>query len=643
MSITTISRDALTHIMAFVHKDADWSRLMATGCHEFAHRLLAVKPEQLSVSLDRSSVYLLQQMAVYRQQNPRLDTWPRHVEFVTTQTSSSTAFMVLLMPLIVHCQTASTVLQVSVEDDEGEVPFFRPEHTWSKWQLYNNKKCNESLQDILAKNTTGLLHHAVNVSRQEAAIIAHLPFPESQQTWIRECLGQSVVSVDSMTVNITTGLVAPTLTKLSLVLPCGWETSFMTAWFHIICHAPCLDSVRIKIESVDHSIDRFELPWIKSPYLKKLSIDASSIGGQLNLMLPDMPSLRKLSIKARHLYFTPPPTPYELTFLRIWDENDYNSSCINEICNTALLEKLDLSSSTGKHELNVIHSAPLLTDLTLFTNTFTKYISMLPDTLTRLSLIDQFFSPILFTYPKDLTPLIEPLRQLKHLELKQMRMSNIITNDDETIDDEKKERYLNVSRLPKGLVSLNLSENWSIECLPMRLDEWLPSLVSLSASSCALGRSKTLDWVTTLPDTLRHLDMFSCDIKLSRLARLDYLPPLQTLNIGGDNHLTLRAMADNAVQLLDTDFVEMLPCTLRQLRLPPIQIEGRLPTIVVRSTTVLKTLIKSGVLRPLCVKPDGESLRQVIAFDAQDVKFANQSFDQLQLGPPDDTLDDDKF
>lgn len=653
--IVTVSHDVLTQIMALVPDDADWARLLGTGCHDLKQRLLAIKPKQLNVSLNKSSVNLLQQMAIFRQHNPRLDTWPQHVQLVLTQQSSSTAFMVLWMPLVAHCQkaTATTILKPSELDptieDEPDLPFFGYEYTRAAWHSQSqtttthDKRCQKSLIHKPSKKTHNVTY-PVTIYRHDTEMIRHLPLlDESKRAYLRECLQQTVVLVNYMSIDITTDFYAPTLTKLSIKLPSGWETSLMNAWQHVICHAPCLQSVYVEFEIVADVTEYFSLPWIKSPYLETFVINAP--WHQLDFELPAIPSLRHLTVKGSPLYFTPPDEPFELKSLCVADNNRRTISRLDEYCDLAILEELKIQSPFQQSYETLLQSLPLITDLHLNVNTGLHFITCFPKTLTRLALSERNQNMVILTYPKDLTPLIEPLFCLKSLMLKNLRIAQPCE-----IQNEECVRYLDLSRLPKSITSLDLSLNSSIkpELLLARLDKSLPNLTRLDMTDCYSLGSPMPDWMYTLPATLQHFDVSNCGISLSSLR--EYPPQLQTLVLGKYNHWELKSTNSDTVLYLDTEFIELLPMSIRRVCLPPIRVKTPiLPTIVTRSTNVLKGLMDMGVIQPPRIRvvyDSGVFVRRVVGFDEYGmVPYAGQLWhvDQLKLGEPsDEFIEDDE-
>lgn len=199
--ILALSHDALAHIMGFVPDSADWARLLGTGCVLLKQRLLTVKPYRLATSLEPSSTWVLLQMSTYRQLNPNVDTWPRQVEFQMTTKSLAAPFIIVLLPLIAHCQYFS-----SNADDVVEILPNRNHQYFNEWKHTTIPIGDDKCQTIDIR---------LQFPRDQS-IIKHLQLSNDQRDAICQLLSPSHIIVTSLGVNMSTNLFMPHLTDIYL-------------------------------------------------------------------------------------------------------------------------------------------------------------------------------------------------------------------------------------------------------------------------------------------------------------------------------------------------------------------------------------------------------------------------------------------
>jgi hypothetical protein len=204
-----------------------------------------------------------------------------------------------------------------------------------------------------------------------------------------------------------------------------------------------------------------------------------------------------------------------------------------------------------------------------------------------------------------------------------MRINQVFGNN----MTEGHDRYLDLSRLSKSITSIDLSHNLLCKPMPLQIDKFLPRLERLVMAHCYGFRRSAVSWLSTLPATCRYINLSHCGIIISVLDKVELPPALQTLIIDEHNGWLLHPTNDKTVKLLDTDFLELLPSSLRHLQLPPITMEGRMPTIVCKSPHVLKGLMDVGIIPSLYVKPDGDAPQRVTRFEPHPlVEHAGQFF-----------------
>lgn len=639
--ILTLSRDALTHVMAFVPNVQDWSRLLGTGCRDFQWRLFACQPEQLHLTLDKSSIYCLRQMAAFRQLNPNVITWPQAVHFKLSPQSSATVFVLFLIPLINHCRRFASSVAGNID----------ALHESDNYRAHWRQKLMPVVQAVIPNSSTFDIQLAVP---QDASLMPYLSHakdmlvsrPPNTDDYFQSILSPpDHIHITSFNMQITVPWQPLMLTHFQINLPHKWQKTILSSWCQVIATAPYLENLSITFyNEAWYDNEVFELPVLKSQQLHTLAFEAQHNSSLHLAFSHNIPSLRHLTIHSKKLKIKRlPPQPFELETLNIHHNPDnQNENVLKNL--TGLYRPIRIQSfvlvSPLKHDHmldETLTSMPLLTDLVLANSTLVAPSQFAP-TLTRLSISGHRhkFKPSDAHYMRDLAPLFEHLSVLQYLGLTSMGIFSLTSELSDLVPNNA--RCLDIHRLPKSLLRLDVSNN-KLDAIPPNLNTALPQLTHLNVSwnkHLVMTSAKSLEWISTLPVTMQSLDMRRCSIQARNLPKLSHLTHLCELMIDNmdygysKNHWALRTCGDKTIRIVSPDFIYDLPPSLQRLWLPVIRITSE-QTLVARlhPARVIKRLLLSGVLN-LRIRCD-QTWMKIVKFEkAKPTLLANGSFIQTR-------------
>lgn len=613
ISLNILSRDALTLIMRLVPNVRDWARFLtaADQTPEVQWRLLSVKPEKLTVTLDDLSLRYLQQAADYRYLHPNVNIWPHHVHLKLSGQSSATTFVALVIPLLKHVE--------SFELSMNDVQIFKPNTAWS-----NNDDNLDAVNDVenialIDANSVMNRFNLLLSTQRDRHLVKHLPLTKDHCDELQRIMSHSPKWLHTIHIGITTGIFMANVTTLKLALYANWSDTHLAFWPSVIARAQCLTELQIDFINIDEYgnimvgnnntqstikeySESLDISTIKSPYLTRLAIRAHCY---LDLILPSsIPSLRHLTLGAKSLTVNDLAEPLELTSLALHQHDSgisrnhlqlYNNTLY---CTTSLrrlvIDGLDAHKTQLSTKLShLFNRAPLLTDLTFtccddLVECFLKHpqSAILPVTITRLRIETSDSGPRSWS-DHDLTPFIEPLVALQYLKLR--RIHSILGKTD------NRDRYIcDIQRFPKSITHLDLSYNSSIkDLLEANFGNTFPKLTYLDMSGNQLNTfseyQKVTQWAQqSLPSTLRHLNMSACSLIGLNVPKLSHLNQLETLDLRRNSSRPQFVQHDHQwFALLKSTFLCELPSSLKRLWLPPVYIDDS--EIVDKSSLIILT------------------------------------------------------
>lgn len=617
--INDLSHDVLAHLMGFVPDVHDWSRLLAAAnqTSDVQWRLLNIKPETLIITLDDVSSHCLQQMADYRLLHPNINSWPRHLHLKLTNESSATHFVVLLLPLMRHAET----FKMSMDEI---VDAFKPNSTWTN-RIDDNKKYVDDLDLISDGKYPIVLTSRFNIRlspQSDVALVKHLPLSKDHCNHLQQWMQQSSEWTHDIHIGITASVHMANITTLNITLYENWSATYLASWPLVIAHAPCLVSLQVDFVNVSHgsfiignmaglSSDstyrtHFKIPYVSSPYLTTMAIRAHC---DLTLILPStIPSLRHLTLGAKNLSLDGPTTVFELESLDLQQyafngEEDCVELYRNKLYNPKSLQKMAIRGlcayNTGQTFLadfnHLFQNVLLLTDLTVTSNGIVKQCldlkEGLPTTLTRLVISAELY--FWSNQCTDLTPLIKPLHRLESLHIRRIASA---------LGKHQQNHYIcDIRRFPKSITWLNLSDNKTEDLLDVNYNDVFPKLTYLNVSKPygTYHEEKTIQWLQSLPLTLRHLNIASFSFPISKLPDLTYLNLLQSLDLRFNRYHTSSFTIHDGIDfhLVNNTFLNVLPTSLKRLWLPVSHIvKNDRPFIVLTRNDRLKHMIMNGMI-----------------------------------------------